>query len=575
MKQYSAQDFFNLLKDNSNIQNGRKSIVNIELNYHVKISNDRLRNGITYIFRNCIFKNSFILWNIDTSSIIEFHNCQFKGELRFDSFTSSYSSDYSNCLVFNGCTLNSLNFYSSSVINNGLSINNSEIKILQIRSLEIRDGGIQIYNSNILNHLFLSNVAARKGNLDIASGTRINSISIFDNISVNQIRLDFIGIKNCFIANLTCHSFICSIISEKSIDMKGISCEVFTISNTKIEEKLIVSVDNSLNRGIEGIENFSGKIESIDIESSTIRQGFKLNGSNRTSKSLNFRDLSNLSGSVSINALSVESLNFEGINQSVIILDDITIKNLTFRDFVNRASLFFKKINPIDNSSIITIRTTILGATYFSDVEFDKFANIIVEKTDFSEVNQSVYYIKEKNIKTDSKDNCKELREIFRQLKHASEKQGNRIQALEYQALEMKFYQEELSLNKDTKPSDRLILLAGSTNDFGQNFLKPIELLFYASLLFFPLITIAIKHPFDINKSFFGLNEAIDTLQDNIGAYFQLLNPVHNLTSIYSLDSDTTNTNLGWAQCFSFLYRIVVAFFTFQIVSAFRKYVKS
>lgn len=31
MKKYSGQDFFNLLKDNSNIQNGREPIVNIEL----------------------------------------------------------------------------------------------------------------------------------------------------------------------------------------------------------------------------------------------------------------------------------------------------------------------------------------------------------------------------------------------------------------------------------------------------------------------------------------------------------------------------------------------------------------
>lgn len=566
MVKYSENDFMNLLSDKNKIVDGKKNISNVELNTSVKIENLRLQEGITYIFYNCVFTNTIIFKDIETTQRFEFRNCQFNSNLQFSNFRSSYSIDYLQCLVFINCSINWFDIGDKSVLGNGLFFNNTEIKTLQIQSLEITSGGIQIYKCNILRHLYIGNVKIKNGNLDIADETRINSISILNNITLHHIRLDFLSLKNSFINNLSCHSFICSIISEKSVEIRGIKCDVFSISDTKLEEKLIININHRFNKSFEGIEEFNGKLGSLDTSSSVIRQGFTLEGFNKYIKSICFKDLGNLNGSVSISNVNIDSLNLGGINQSMIVLNSIKIKNLIFDGFINKSTLYLKKITPLDTSSTISINSTMLGDTYFSDVDFNKFKPIEINKVDFSQVNQFVHCIEEQNVSIVSDDKNKQFRETFRQLKHASEKQGNRIKALEYQALEMKYFKKELKTNPESKFVDKAILLTGSTNDFGQNFVKALFIFFILSIYLYINILLSLSPSLKIQ-----IVHEKSTFSMHIGKYIQLLNPTSSLKAVFGGSISFS----GLTHFLHLIFKITLAFFTFQIVSAFRKYVKS
>jgi hypothetical protein len=162
--------------------------------------------------------------------------------------------------------------------------------------------------------------------------------------------------------------------------------------------------------------------------------------------------------------------------------------------------------------------------------------------------------------------------EVYRQLKQACEKQGDRFQSLEFHKREMIFYKKYLQIVKPDNWNDLLVLYSGETNNFGQSWKRATWLgLIFTFLLYIPIQLIGSDVVFT-HPTFCLCTSADDLFLEiitNIPNYCQLLNPTHNLSHIYTLTGKSR-----YIHVFDFTFRLITAFFIFQIVSAFRKLIK-
>ena len=171
-------------------------------------------------------------------------------------------------------------------------------------------------------------------------------------------------------------------------------------------------------------------------------------------------------------------------------------------------------------------------------------------------------------------ENASQIRETFRQLKYAMESQGERIEALKFKSSEMKAYHKYLDLSKGNW-QDRFILFVGQTNDYGLNWWKPILILIPIMLfIFYPLIIIATNTELFFSAYNYTCTSFIFTFKELLSGVKiipELFNPTHSLDKMLV----DTKYQIGLlAGTFDFLSRIVLYFFLFQIISAFRKFGK-
>ncbi len=173
------------------------------------------------------------------------------------------------------------------------------------------------------------------------------------------------------------------------------------------------------------------------------------------------------------------------------------------------------------------------------------------------------------------------IRELYRQLKYITDKLGDRPLALEFQRNEMDYYRKTVALQQpQTRAArwhnrgERFILWSSQSNSFGQNWLKPVALFAFFSLLTY--LPIGFLSSTDIDYAHFAdswqdiaVNLRV-VFWDNLKQWPQLLNPAHAIRQVVS-DVDKFP---GIIHFFDFLSRVVAAYFIFQIVSAFRKFIK-
>jgi hypothetical protein len=209
---------------------------------------------------------------------------------------------------------------------------------------------------------------------------------------------------------------------------------------------------------------------------------------------------------------------------------------------------------------------------------FENFTIINIENSILSNINTvGVTWFKKETLNakeskeiTDHITYWKNNREVYRQLKFAMEKQGNKIQALEFQSYEMGAFRNELKPQKIFK--DKFILYLSWTNDFGINWRKPLFISLLTTLFFYAAIVICIskKIEFSFSVKVEDINNTCSELKHYFPAYFKLFNPLFIFDKTFiEVKSDTFMISF-W----EFLHRIVISYLLFQIVSAFRKFVK-
>lgn len=164
--------------------------------------------------------------------------------------------------------------------------------------------------------------------------------------------------------------------------------------------------------------------------------------------------------------------------------------------------------------------------------------------------------------------------EIYRQLKFASQKQGDMPQTLEFQRHEMNYYRIIVGLRKPRYWSEYIVLWSSQSNDFGKNWLKAFKLLILFSFLFYIPIGFLNTQVLDHLHFASSIAEVGNTLKitfwDNLTNWVTILNPTHSMKDL----NENIHSISPWIYFWDLLSRVFVSYFIFQTISAFRKFNK-
>jgi hypothetical protein len=267
---------------------------------------------------------------------------------------------------------------------------------------------------------------------------------------------------------------------------------------------------------------------------------------------------------------------------------DCLYSNLYISNFFNKALISFNNNCPdqINHSfEELKIENSNLGNTEFYDFDFtiyptvriidSRLDNIFVNGVKWFNPNQ--LHVDEAEI--DPRKILLQKREIYRQLKLAAEKQSDRITSLRFKAREVETHNELLGKDRlfskkwFKQIGDITAIWAGSTNNHGQNWVKALGMIIGITLIiFYPLIISCVDPEltfWPINSSWKGFGFFWNKYTQYSNTLPELFNLVRRTEIIYR-EVD----NLGWLRFWDGFHRIILAFFIFQIVTAFRKFVK-
>jgi len=322
----------------------------------------------------------------------------------------------------------------------------------------------------------------------------------------------------------------------------------------------------------------SGGHEGIYLNGSKFSGGLIVNGSDHLTQRLEVKCSLELSGTLYFNSCLFNHVELNSDNHKAnFIFNYASFGKITFYHFSNYGNLILsscKSLLSVPDSEIIVYNSN-LGKAQFQNFFFNSFKKVSIIDSLVSNIEFSgMHWFKPDVLDVgDTSSPHRRSREIYRQLKHASEKQNDKFQALEFQAQELSSFRKQVLSTGKLLSNDGLILWLGQTNDYGLNWGKPIWLLLFVStLLYFPFIISA------SNKLTWAPACNYNDLKVTIGEFLnysymwpQLFNPARTLRHAFH-----EGVYLGLGVYFwDMIQRIVLAFFIVQIVSAFRKYFKS
>jgi len=266
-----------------------------------------------------------------------------------------------------------------------------------------------------------------------------------------------------------------------------------------------------------------------------------------------------------------------------------------FNNFSSRginSTFHLSTIKSFGDQSTFEIRSSDLNNASLFDVNLQSFDTVVIEKSDFTNMTTSrVTWFEDKKLKTafqSENEDPYERREFYRQLKYNQEKQGNKIQALTFQSLEMQYYSLELSpkfllplrvwKNKiktyitDQFPiyisiqkgialfQNRFVLWIGKLNNHGQSFLKPLLLLLGLGLIFNFLILQSASPQSTLELLF---------KKGSLKMLPSLLNPVHDISKLLHIEEPSF-----WTGFLDLIWKVIETTLIFQTITAFRKHVR-
>jgi hypothetical protein len=316
-----------------------------------------------------------------------------------------------------------------------------------------------------------------------------------------------------------------------------------------------------------------------------------------------------ISGEIIISNIEVNKFLIEGVNNYFVKLKNLWVEKLHFEKLTNNSVLRLDNVNGQPNKrSYIIFDDAMVGELILNNFDFHSFKSINIQTSDLTRVSaNNVNWFSHSELNNSSRNPNNQLtvnrlrlwlknrkylvvnldkddkevillrnrQEVFRQLKHAMLAQGNKIQSLTFKQYEVKDHYRIQRLTKKVWNNDRLILSLSSTNGFGQNWIKPLFgwLLPLTVFIFFPLMLIEASPEFILVPSF-NKDDIIDTFSMiwvNFDLAWRLLNPTHSVDSLFANGFSKTS----FLYFLDILYKIVYAFFVFQTITAFRKYIKT
>lgn len=252
-----------------------------------------------------------------------------------------------------------------------------------------------------------------------------------------------------------------------------------------------------------------------------------------------------------------------------VAFSNCTTHELEILNFFNGSNLILNNFSFEGEQPTLRITNSTIGETYTLGCDWADLSQIQCENSAIHGLKTSGQVWWGDEVFDGSSPGSK--REFYRQLKYSQEKQGDSFKALEFRAVEAR----GLAQGRELKKSDRLILLLGLINSNGTNWVRPLLVLFFLSILFYTAIISTVDHNPALSDYSTGHGEFMDWLNlwcKEFQTWPQLLNPAHSLKKIYPAEA---GFGLGfWPFFIDLIWKVFLAILIFQLVVAFRKFVK-
>lgn len=529
-----------------------------------------------------------------------FEDCYFK-ELELNGIDLKYGIKFVRTrfikLIIRECTANGFKI--------GFNKNNSNLKFDECsfsHSLEITncefDREIQVKNCKNVNDINITN--NRATGIGFYKSTIKNISSFNNNVCHSEIRFDnsefqqFIRLENNCCSSLT---FIDSIfkkdiwvwagktagitlnqgVYEDTFTIEAVDCSgSITISDVDFKKDCKITFEDITNKK-------TGSCKKIHIKSSRFSEGLLIDGKIGNDlmhvEEIQIQSTNGLSGLVNISNFSVQNVLLKGLNSnSIIVFDNIKTQNLEVSGYSNYSTTRFLNITAsTKHDSKLTILNSHLGETLFSNFDFKSFEKSIIANSLFTEITAAnVTWFEPKQIfNNDSSKKAENnvLRELFRQLKFAMEKQGDYVQSIVFKRYEYKSFHKETRKKAIWKAlNDNLTLWFGSVNRHGTNWAVPLTVMAVLTFISSTLITLSYFNLFHPDLSLYGIKNLLSIINLNIHHYFfQFFDPTFKLEEIYGCSSYEITVSMN---LLSFCHRVFLSIFIYQTIVAFRKYSK-
>jgi len=545
----------------------------------VDIQTSLVATGI--IIEDCIFEDGFFIENIDLNCGIKFIGCDFKKNLSINNCTArNYDQAFnfdSYHIEFKDTKIQGLYFNGNNQIERGVRISEkSEIKRIQVRTLISNKGSFAIEDSSIEGIIDISQ-AQLNGDFSIRNNSTIKEKVRVENLRAGSIVFtdsDFLKDIHIWAGNIGSLTFNDGKFEDDlSISAVPIS-SYLTVIGTEFKKSISFNIQDDTN-------NKTGKLTKVYIQSGKFGEQFIINGGNNEIDKLTIDTSKQLEGDLYFNSCNIIQSKVSGNNyNSNIVFNHSNFNKLNFDFFNNYSTVSIISAKSFNEESELIIAHSNLGKTHLFNTFLNTFNKVGIYNSVLTEIiTANVTWFKDENLNPDiseSSGNYTYKKEIYRQLKFALEKQGDRITSLKFKALEMSAFKSE-SFSKVKKYKrifniDRFVLWVGQSNNFGQHWLKPALIAIGFTLFFYALMIVGLSDNLSYipNLSCESIRETTRTFWDNAYAIPQLLNPTHILSRVFKGYPEIGFLVYLW----DYLLKIILAFFIFQVISAFRKYMK-
>jgi hypothetical protein len=268
------------------------------------------------------------------------------------------------------------------------------------------------------------------------------------------------------------------------------------------------------------------------------------------------------------------SVDMSCVNFGNILFHNIHTKFIVLQQFFNFNKLFFNSIRHNSDYNILIIFDSNIGNTEFENIDFRKFNEVVVAKSDISglQLSNSIFpkkiQIKTKapklgyEIPLDEKINDNlYFRDSYRQLKVAMEKMGNKYYSLVYRSKEMHYQRKELKWGWDKV----LLYVNYWTNNNGISWIRGIGFTLFVAFIAFISLNTQLNDPLFIWKLNASKTDTINAFNVSSKSFITYLSSYPSLK--------INNLKENWiVDLIILLSRIFVSIGIYQTISAFRKY---
>lgn len=573
-KEILAEEFMRLMSEESD---GVIEISDKIITDRVLIKDDFPRNGL--ILKNCEFKEFLYLLELNLVIGVKFIDCKFNQSLSFKRCSANgYDALFNrlgNHIDISSSYIKDLAFHGECNISRGIMIHeNTYLGSLFIRDMSSNIGGLTLDDVSVEEKFDISQSNFSDG-IFITNKTTVKSRIRFVNIKSSSIVFQRSFFEEAVWLWSGIETSLCFEDSEfyKDVNIKAVPISSLTIVGSDFKESFKIKIEDKTN-------NVTGSLDKLFISSSKFRNKFLLDGDNIDISKFQI-DFSRLfEGACCLKSCNILETIITGDNHGGnLVFNLCKLKNLKIDNFNNYSNLSLLSVKAYDNDSLFSICNTNLGKTQLFNTSLDNFKQIIISNSILLDLlTANVIWFADEQLFTGNNNEREyvQIREVYRQLKYSSEKEGNIISSLRFKALELQAYRKELyskySFFSRLFRNDTYLMWAGMTNNNWQCWFKPVILAIFsgAFLHFLMIVGISEELEYSFNMSSYSWSVTCSEYYKYFNTLPQVMNPTHILSRVFGVGKVLSTP----VYLFDYFLRIVITFFIFQVVTAFRRYMK-